>query len=317
MEKNPYYPLLPDHQTPQPDIPVDADRQIPVPSDDTLRQFNETITKHMHKPIMQQELSSLYIEPSRRYSYPIYRTRRIISSEKDPVTSYAILPVHIQGTTRLYSLFQRRDTIEMTNIVRGLYRYEQLYRSLCLLTKAERKRLLEYGFDALWADYRPLDRRPYYILLYGQAKRTFNRLKPCLKQLLDLAESSIEEAEWMFPRGRMNDDKEGSYDTALREFEEETTLSRKLLQRAPIPPITEVYRGSDGVVYKTVYYVHIASKYACSMVKTGTIRPETITNEFNTHAWLTLDELKTKLNHRRYLMLQTLDDDLSRVKPKL
>lgn len=61
--------------------------------------------------------------------------------------------------------------------------------------------------------------------------------------------------EWGFPKGRKNF-KESNLECACREFEEETGLvgsDFKIFDN--ILPIEEIFTGTDGVVYKYVYYV--------------------------------------------------------------
>lgn len=61
--------------------------------------------------------------------------------------------------------------------------------------------------------------------------------------------------EWGFPKGRKNF-KETNLECACREFGEETGLSEndfKIFNN--IMPIEEIFTGTDGVVYKYVYYV--------------------------------------------------------------
>jgi 8-oxo-dGTP pyrophosphatase MutT (NUDIX family) len=61
--------------------------------------------------------------------------------------------------------------------------------------------------------------------------------------------------EWGFPKGRKNF-KESNLECAVREFSEETGLTNDdfvILEN--ITPIEEIFTGTDGIVYKYVYYI--------------------------------------------------------------
>ena len=61
--------------------------------------------------------------------------------------------------------------------------------------------------------------------------------------------------EWEFPKGRRSN-RENNIQCAIREFEEESGLSSNdytLLEN--VSPISETYKGSNGVNYKHVYYL--------------------------------------------------------------
>jgi 8-oxo-dGTP pyrophosphatase MutT (NUDIX family) len=63
------------------------------------------------------------------------------------------------------------------------------------------------------------------------------------------------ETEWEFPKGR-RDYKERDLDCALREFEEETGISKSNLHIIEnILPFEEVYTGSNNKYYKHKYFL--------------------------------------------------------------
>ena len=66
-----------------------------------------------------------------------------------------------------------------------------------------------------------------------------------------------EHPEWEFPKGRKNKD-EMDLECALREFEEETGISKdKLTIFDNIEPVYETINGSNGKQYKIIYYIGV------------------------------------------------------------
>jgi 8-oxo-dGTP pyrophosphatase MutT (NUDIX family) len=76
-----------------------------------------------------------------------------------------------------------------------------------------------------------------------------------LKQLLENSTTSWNETEWEFPKGRKNY-QERDIDCALREFEEETGISKeniKIIEN--VLPFEEMYVGSNHKIYKHKYFL--------------------------------------------------------------
>lgn len=76
-----------------------------------------------------------------------------------------------------------------------------------------------------------------------------------LSQLIERSDTSWDEPEWGFPKGRRNN-LEKDLDCAIREFEEETGYKRsniKLIEN--IIPYEEIFVGSNYKNYKHKYYI--------------------------------------------------------------
>jgi 8-oxo-dGTP pyrophosphatase MutT (NUDIX family) len=76
-----------------------------------------------------------------------------------------------------------------------------------------------------------------------------------LDTLIDNSTTQWEETEWEFPKGRRNY-QEKDIDCALREFEEETGLSKndiKIIEN--ILPFEEIFLGSNHKSYKHKYFL--------------------------------------------------------------
>jgi 8-oxo-dGTP pyrophosphatase MutT (NUDIX family) len=67
-------------------------------------------------------------------------------------------------------------------------------------------------------------------------------------------ESGKSENSWGFAKGRKMIT-ETELSCAIREFEEETTIPRENIQVLDIKPFDELYTGTDGRLYRSIYYI--------------------------------------------------------------
>ena len=108
-----------------------------------------------------------------------------------------------------------------------------------------------------------------------------------LKDIVKMSKTSWKETEWEFPKGRRNQ-KEKDIDCALREFEEETGISKNritIIQN--ILPFEEIFIGSDHKSYK--------HKYLLSFVENDDIDKTDYLNNYQTTEvskmeWKTIDK---------------------------
>lgn len=76
-----------------------------------------------------------------------------------------------------------------------------------------------------------------------------------LKKLIEESKTTWHEPEWGFPKGRRNL-READLDCAIREFEEETDISRHQISvLSHIEPLEETFIGSNNKCYKHIYYI--------------------------------------------------------------
>jgi len=79
--------------------------------------------------------------------------------------------------------------------------------------------------------------------------------KISLQQMIENSKTQWEETEWEFPKGRRNY-QERDIDCALREFEEETGLSKKYISIIEnVLPFEEIFIGSNHKSYKHKYFL--------------------------------------------------------------
>ena len=155
-----------------------------------------------------------------------------------PITSYGILCYFVQNNDIKYLMIQRKDSLCYIEFMRGFYDVNNIH-YLCTLFKyitiTEKERIFNHDFDYLWN----LLWKNYNISKFKKdyeiSKVKFNKLKEGFEmkgELIDFnyliektKNDTFDETEMEFPKGRRNLN-ENNINAALREFEEESGLSR-------------------------------------------------------------------------------------------
>ena len=159
-----------------------------------------------------------------------------------------------------FLMIRRKKTLGYIEFIRG--RYDQFnlesYTSLFeQMISSEINDIIKYNFEYLWNDLwkQNIDNK-FYKNEFQESKNKFNFLKN--QKTFDLIISNIsplyDTPEWGYPKGRRVY-LEKNINCACREFEEETSLSKdnyKLISN--IPPIQEVFHGTNNILYKHIYY---------------------------------------------------------------
>jgi 8-oxo-dGTP pyrophosphatase MutT (NUDIX family) len=243
----------------------------------------------------------------RRYrsSYPLRSTAGL-----EVIESYAVVLIsYARGEDEPTVLLgHRRESIEFSNLIRGLYEPEELHILLSLMSIPERRRLVHHGFDALWNDYWPLSSQPYHSSKARHiARLSYERIRPFLPRLLEIVPSAHTDTEWLFPRGRSRRRGLGE-EIAVKEFEEETSLSLRDALKVPVEVYREFYYGSNGSQYATTHYVYMTEAETLPPRRhaPSAIRPWMVSNDFDVVSWFTLDELKGRLNSFRVEMISRM-----------
>ena len=129
------------------------------------------------------------------------------------------------------------------------------------MTIEERARLLSTPFDRLWESLWNGQNIRQYRHEFDIAKRAFENLKNTgdiegrlLVHYIERASTRWEEPEWGLPKGRRAL-REPERACAVREFNEETGMSTRLLHLVDTECEIEEYVGTNGTPYKQVYYI--------------------------------------------------------------
>ena len=194
---------------------------------------------------------------------------------KLPITSYGIILFRpsLKGTQ--YLMIRRKDSFGYIDFLKGKYiqyNLEHLQSIFNEMSILEKEQIRSNTFETLWKNmwginetgdehttcqYKTEDissQKKFESLKNGITNGINNELIT-LDTLIDNSTTQWEETEWEFPKGRRNY-QEKDIDCALREFEEETGLSKndiKIIEN--ILPFEEIFLGSNHKSYKHKYFL--------------------------------------------------------------
>ena len=220
-----------------------------------------------------------------------------------------------RSSTPYFLLYQRRDSYEYIDFVRGIWASEQfLPKMFSLMTKEERQRLLSYDFDMLWDDLWVIHNCKIYRDGYERGKRKYESIKSKIPAIIESTSSSIDEPPWGFPKGKKNSLNESNIECALREFHEETHLPIETVKLLDCKPFVETYSGSNNKNYCTYYYLaECPTILPVEKIDTPQcIRKSAVSEEAADVRWLKYEEARLKLNPKRQQILKKVMEILTR-----
>jgi 8-oxo-dGTP pyrophosphatase MutT (NUDIX family) len=194
---------------------------------------------------------------------------------RKPVMSYGHMIFTMDRKTQEPKILMilRKDSLCYTELLRGKYDIRDLSYLQTLVDKCsngEKNRLITRGYDDLWKHLWRLETldqmNPRFKGDYIKGKGKFELVnqgivcrltkeKSTFATLVDRSNTSYQESEWEFPKGRRNS-RETNKACAIREFCEETGYTPEdysLLLN--VKPFEEEYMGENKVRYKHVYYL--------------------------------------------------------------
>jgi len=154
-------------------------------------------------------------------------------------------------------MIRRKHSLTYIEFIRGRYNCndpDNINRLFMLMSKEENDIIKNNTFDYLWDNlWTTTAHNKVYKKEYNISKNKFINLKyNNFYDLLHKNTTHFIEPEWCFPKGRRNLN-EGNLDCAVREFKEETNMDNANLL-TKIKCIEEVYKGTNNINYKNVYY---------------------------------------------------------------
>lgn len=185
------------------------------------------------------------------------------------ITSIGIIAYMDDGNDSLqFLLVKRKDTYGYVDFIRGKYCVNDIdYITMLfnIMTTGERESIIANDFDKLWCGlwrYTTVDKcRTDYIRSRDKFKvlkekyRKHDSYSSIIHDIISSIDTNWIDQEWGFPKGRRNN-RELPLECALREFSEETGYVRddiKILTN--VLPFEETFIGSNGKMYKNIYYV--------------------------------------------------------------
>jgi len=165
------------------------------------------------------------------------------------ITSYGIILSVQMGTDKYYLITYRGSSYEYIDMFNTRCPVEKVENYVRMCTIEERQRLARClnDFDTLYYDTFALFRS------YTSVKDRWDKIKTHIIEGLKLPPIENVQSLYGFPKGRKKTGEKG-IDAALREFEEEVGISRSFVRVLGLPPLEEIYTGSDCKQYKNVYY---------------------------------------------------------------
>ncbi len=238
---------------------------------------------------------------------------------KHPITSIGIIVFRMFENNLQYLLIRRKHSLGFVEFMRGKYpinNYEYLINIFNEMSNSEKELIRVSTFDELWKylwgeqvgiQYRgeeKISKEKFDLLKEGIE----NRESYDLEKIINTSDSTWDETEWGFPKGRRNY-QEKDLNCALREFEEETGYLRsnvKLIQN--IIPYEEIFTGSNMKSYKHKYFLG----YIDSNIKISNNYQET---EISDLQWFSVDDCLKKIrpyNLEKITILNNVNNVLQR-----
>ena len=199
----------------------------------------KTIEKHVSSESWNM-FSSEYKEPdsfSNEFKFLLIRRKDSLSFAEFVRVKYSI------SNVKYVKKMLKNMSIDEHEFLKHAKTADELWNRLWTSKKKSRTRMNEYNRV----------KQKLTLLLNGTIDREGNMFT--IKSLLDEISTTRQTPEWGFPKGRRIP-KESNIQCAIREFCEETDINKfnvNILKN--IGPVEEVFTGSNGVVYKHIYYV--------------------------------------------------------------
>jgi 8-oxo-dGTP pyrophosphatase MutT (NUDIX family) len=159
-----------------------------------------------------------------------------------------------------YLIIRRKHSLGYIEFIRGRYEVSDkstIYHLIRQMTPPEINCIKTLKFKDLWEEvWKKTSYNKTYLKEMEESQDKFNKLKDD-KFLEEEFENDYEEPEWGFPKGRRNPN-EKNLKCALREFFEETGINKNnLIVLNKLFPLQEIFYGTNGILYKTIYYIAI------------------------------------------------------------
>jgi 8-oxo-dGTP pyrophosphatase MutT (NUDIX family) len=220
---------------------------------------------------------------------------------KLPITSYGIITFRGGLDGIEYLMIRRKNSFGYIDFIRGKYSLNNLTQLKTIINEMsqnEKDEILSLSFDELWLDmwgrnnivnnqYKSeelISKKKFELLKDGVSIDNHNYT---LKDIVEMSTTKWHETEWEFPKGRRNQ-KEKDLDCAIREFEEETGISKDNIELIEnVLPFEEIFIGSNHKAYKHKYFLALFKK-------THDINNDNLTNfqtsEVSKLEWKTIDK---------------------------
>ena len=186
---------------------------------------------------------------------------------KLPITSYGIVLFRSSSKGLQFLMIRRKDSFGFIDFIRGKYSPYNIFQVQNIVNEmslVEKHEILTNSFDTLWLNmWGNSSNIQYKNEEVSSSKKMetirngviINNNNITLRNIVENSSTKWNETEWEFPKGRRNH-KEKDLDCALREFEEETGISKeKITVVENILPFEEIFIGTNHKSYKHKYFL--------------------------------------------------------------
>jgi 8-oxo-dGTP pyrophosphatase MutT (NUDIX family) len=174
------------------------------------------------------------------------------------------------------------------------------------MTVSEQHSICNQSFETLWTKLWGAG-RDNFGAEFDIALDKYNRLDR--QKIVAEVPSVYSDPEWGFPKGRRMRG-ETDMDCAVREFFEETNIPREAYGICEDMTFTEVFKGTNDVLYKHVYFIGLL--HNSRLINLKQKLTQTQRREISAVEWKTLGECK-KVIRPHYTERKTLLSDVERV----
>jgi len=191
----------------------------------------------------------------------------IFNQCKMPIVSYGIVLFRSSLRGIEYLMIRRKDTFGYIDFIRGkysAYNISQIQELVNQMSTYEKEQILSEKFidlwNKMWGETSNVQYKGEDIVSSKKLDTIRNGVTVDddfynLKTIIENTSTSWKETEWEFPKGRRNN-KEKDLDCALREFEEETGISKeKIIVIENVMPFEEIFIGTNHKSYKHKYFL--------------------------------------------------------------
>ena len=187
-------------------------------------------------------------------------------------------------------MVRRKDSISYMEFMRGKYDMTNghyIHNLIQNMTKDEQRRIVEQPFHSLWTSLWG-NGRDLHSQEYIESKEKYEALDRM--RLVNEHRSIYDEPEWGFPKGRRMR-KETDVDCAVREFFEETNITRDAYTLCRNLEFSETFQGTNGVLYKHIYFIGLLSN--ASVIDLDQKLTVAQRREISLVSWKTFDDCRS------------------------
>ena len=194
---------------------------------------------------------------------------------KLPVTSYGIILFRSSLNGLQFLMLRRKDSFGYIDFMRGKYspyNIEHIQNIINEMSIYEKEKILSESFENLWKNmWGDISTFQYKSEELASNKKfdliksgiILDDFKITIKDIVEKSTTKWKETEWEFPKGRRNY-QEKDLDCALREFEEETGISKSCISIIEnVLPFEEIFIGTNHKPYKHKYFLAYSKENIC------------------------------------------------------